>query len=67
MRLPVFLLLAVGVSLFVGGVSGFVGSSFWKSVGLAIATLVALQIGYFLFLILAARKVKKSKAPEKSD
>lgn len=67
MRLPVFLLLAVGVSLVVGGVFGFFGAGFWPSVVWAMATLIVLQVSYFLFLMLEARKVRNSKVLDNSD
>ena len=67
MRLPVFLLLAFVLSLAVGLVFGFVGAGFWPSVLWAVIALVVLQIGYFLFLMLAMRKANQSKAANNGD
>ena len=67
MRLSVFLLLVVGASLVVGGVSGLSGAGFWPSIGRAVATLVILQVGYFVFLLLAARKSDQSEVGDNGE
>lgn len=67
MRLSVFLLLAVGISLVVGLVSAIFGAGLWLSIGRAAVTVVLLQIGYFLFLVLASRNADQSEVGDNGE
>ncbi|MEM7717661.1 MAG: hypothetical protein AAF222_00525 [Pseudomonadota bacterium] len=67
MRLPIFLLLAVGVSLLVGLISGAIGAGFWLSFGRAVSALVILQVCYALFLALSVRRLSQSKLGDNGE
>lgn len=67
MRLSVFLILTLGATFAVGLFSILGGVGIWASLGRAIAVLVALQVIYFLFLMIAARNVDPTKSGDKSD
>jgi hypothetical protein len=67
MRLPVFLVLTLGVTLAVGLLSAIGGAGLWASLGRAIAVLVALQVIYFVFLMIAARNAKPTKTGDNGN
>lgn len=67
MRLSVFLLLAAGVSVVVAVLSGLAGVGFWASVGRGAGILVLLQIGYFVFLVMSARKADQSDVGDNGE
>lgn len=67
MRFPVFLLLTIGVSLAVGLISGLSSAGFLASLGIGVATLIIFQLAYFLFLVMAARRVSQMKSDNNAD
>lgn len=67
MRFPVFLLLTIGVSFALGLISALSRAGFLASLGIGVATLVILQLAYFLFLVMAARRVSQAKSGKNED
>ncbi len=67
MRLSVFLLLALVISLGVGVIAGLSGAGIWASLTRAIVVLVVLQVAYFLFLVFASRGGDKTKLGQNHD
>ena len=67
MRFPVFLLLTIGFSFALGMISVLSRAGFLASLGIGVATLVILQLAYFLFLVMAARRVSQAKSGKNED
>ncbi len=67
MRLSVFLVLTLAATIAVGLLSILGGAGIWVSLGRAVAVLIALQVIYFLFLMIAARNAKPSNTGDSGD